>query len=83
MVKQPINALSLRQLLTIIDWQVISLTSVLVFGRHGAVSWDYDSDVLCTHHCVCSFVTVTLQQGTGVFHYYVVCGLVFQTLERV
>lgn len=54
--KQQINKLPSWQLLTIIDWQVILLTSVLV-GGHGAVSWDYDSDVLCTHQSVCSFVT--------------------------
>ena len=56
-VRLQINKLSLWQLLTIIDCQVISLTSVLVVGGHGAVSWDYDSDVLCTHRSVCSFVT--------------------------
>lgn len=56
-VKQRINKLSLRWLLTIINWQVILLTRVLVVGEHGAVSWDYDSDVLCTHWSVCSFVS--------------------------
>lgn len=45
-VKQQKNTLSLLQLLTIIDCQVILLTSELVVGGHGAVSWDYDSDVL-------------------------------------
>ena len=39
-VKQQRNKLSLWQLLTITDWQVIWLTSVLVDCGHGAVSWD-------------------------------------------
>lgn len=52
MAKQQINKLSLWQVLTVIDWQVILLTSILVVGRQGAVSWDNDSDVLCTHRSV-------------------------------
>lgn len=55
--KQQINKLSLWQVLTIIDWQVILLTSVLAVGGQGVVSWDCDSDVLCTHWSVCSFAT--------------------------
>lgn len=56
-VKQQINKLSLQGLLTIINQWVILLTSVLVVGGHGAVSWDHDSDVLRTHWSVCSFAS--------------------------
>lgn len=66
--KQQIHKLSLWQVLTIIDWQVILLTSVLVVGGKGAVSWDCDIDVLCTHRSVCSFVT---KNGVAAGHWCV------------
>lgn len=56
MIKQWRNKLSLWKLLTITDWQVIWLTTGLVVVGHGAAPWDWDSDALCTHLNVCSFV---------------------------
>lgn len=37
-------------------------------GRHGAVSWDQDSDVLCAHQNMCSFVP---DNSTAAGHWWV------------
>lgn len=81
-VKPQINKLSLQQLLTIINWWVISLTSVLAVGGHGAVSWDCDSDVLCARLSVCSLVWEPrcCSRGTAVF---ATCCWLLQTLEKL
>lgn len=78
-VKQQRNTLSLWQLLTITDCQGISLTSVLVVGGHGTVSWDYDSDILCTRQFVCSFVTNNVVAAS----HCVLFAIYLQILEKV